>query len=246
MAALEAAERPPVFTYWADQKMIQRAVPEIRAIETRDIDAYFPIKPKEGVDILAAFTTADALPNRQTEADDDAGADDESEAQTPYAVVLRGELSEDEAKAAADATLLARSGDDTLFVFGGNEMRQAALKVLAFATKNAQSEKNYLLLRPDGSGKWLTLTDEALESDWWLGVTDMTDDANALSARKQAAGLSTRLDPVYCIESEAYKLFVYDYTDDPANARVLSEDVFPQNSWITQNYVIIWLRNTAE
>ena len=74
----------------------------------------------------------------------------------------------------------------------------------------------------------------------------MTDDASALSARKQAAGLSTRLDPVYCIESEAYKLFVYDYTDDPANARVLSEDVFPQNSWITQNYVIIWLRNTAE
>lgn len=116
----------------------------------------------------------------------------------------------------------------------------------AEATEDDGDSKDFFLFKIGDSGEWINLMDSNIAQDWWRKITGFVWENEQIISEKYLAQLyNISNDPLQIIVSESYKVFVFDYSDNPDKATELVA-LYPGESWLSGNYVMIRVRNTDD
>lgn len=251
------------FSNWTDPEAVhqlQLAFPELQLVETANIEGYCPEQWQDYCAAQVVFTLDEALsevevtdeePTAETDEETEEETTDETEEETAeetdtapqanYAVLLQGEMPEDEIVFAEPVAMVLQYGENILLVYGSDEMCTTSVQLLNYVLPEEdiavpeETEENTEETEEETEEETTESVDETentpiaerfllrvdaetmveLTPDMisWRNVGLISTNANDLFDG-QTAFNSKRL-PVLRLDTEETSFYLYDYREEP-------------------------------
>lgn len=251
------------FSNWTDPEAVhqlQLAFPELQLVETANIEGYCPEQWQDYCAAQVVFTLDEALPEVEvTDEEPTAETDEETEEETTdeteeetaeetdtapqanYAVLLQGEMPEDEIVFAEPVAMVLQYGENILLVYGSDEMCTTSVQVLNYVLPEEdiavpeETEENTEETEEETEEETSESVDETentpiaerfllrvdaetmveLTPDMvsWRNVGLISTNANDLYDGQSAFNSLSR--PVLRLDTEETSFYLYDYREKP-------------------------------